>query len=102
DGLRHRGHDQFRAWRGIYDRRVYRAARDSVAVRGRRDMGAAGAAPGTLDFDGADRGLGLDHRAHRLPSLTLLLPARTADHGHRHVDYAAELRADRPGRALEV
>ena len=57
------------------------------------------AVPGAADRDGADRAVRLDGRALRLPAAARLVPPRAADLGDRHVDHAAELRADRARRA---
>ena len=47
---------------------LHRADRDPIAVRHRRHLGAAGASHRAPGLDGAHRGLGLEHRAHRLPA----------------------------------
>ena len=47
---------------------------------------------------GLHLGLGLDGRAHRLPAAARLVPPGAAHHRDRHVDRAAEFRADHAGR----
>ena len=58
--------------------------------------------PRAADRHGADRALRLDGRAPRLPAAAPLVPPGAADLGDRHVDRAAELRADRAGRARQA
>ena len=74
----HRADRRFSSWRAA--RRHLRAAR-AARRAGRRD--------------GADRAVGLDDRARRLPAAARLVPAGAADLRHRHVDLPAELRAGR-------
>ena len=51
---------------------------------------------------GVHRDVGLDRRARRLSAAARLVPAGAAHHGDRHVDRAAEFRADHAGRAREA
>ena len=103
DGLRHHRHDQFRPWRHLHDRRVHRAHR--LPVPGQRvRLGACGAVPADHDDrgDAAHQPLQLDHREGRLPAAARLVPAGAADHGHRHVDRAVELRPGDAGTAQQA
>ena len=99
-GLRHHRHDQLRPWRHLHGRRLHRADRRScMLVSGGIMDGPAAILLVLLIVHGLHRALWLDGRAHRLPAAARLVPPGAADLGHRHVDRAAELRADRPGRA---
>ncbi len=68
----------------------------------RADHGPARPRPRADRRHGADRGMGLDGRAHRLPAVARVLPARAADHRHRHVDRAAEFHPGVARRAGEA
>ena len=52
--------------------------------------------------DAAHQPLQLDHREGRLPAAARLVPAGAADHRHRHVDRAVQLRAGHAGPAQQA
>ena len=101
DGLRHHRPDQFRARRSRDDRRDGRPVGDHRA--GRLARHAAGGSDHPRRPDRRDPGLRgdrLQHGKDRLPAVAPRAAARAADHGHRHVDRAAERRADGLGPQL--